>query len=67
VTPLNPRRRFGFAIGGILGLGILLLRGYVPESPRWLITHGWKPKADAAMGDIEQRVRAESGATLVPP
>ena len=67
ILPADLGWRFGFAIGGVLGLGILLLRGYVPESPRWLVTHGWKQKADAAMEDIEQRIRAESGATLVPP
>jgi MFS family permease len=59
--------RFGFAIGGVLGLGILLLRGYVPESPRWLVIHGWKQQADAAMNDIEQRVRADTGVDLASP
>src|SRR5262249_12090005 len=58
--------RFGFAVGGVLGLGILLLRGYVPDSPRWLVTHGWTPQADAAIDDIEQRVRSDTGADLVP-
>ena len=32
--------RLGFGIGAVLGLGILLLRRFVPESPRWLVTHG---------------------------
>ena len=41
VLPLNVGWRLGFAVGGVLGLGILLLRRYVPESPRWLITHGY--------------------------
>jgi MFS family permease len=59
--------RLGFAIGGILGLGILLLRHYVPESPRWLITHGWSRQADATIADIEQRVRADTGAKLKEP
>src|SRR5215472_17867198 len=58
--------RLGFAIGGVLGLGILLLRRHVPESPRWLVTHGWSREADAAVADIESRVRADTGATLAP-
>src|ERR1700746_1768305 len=41
--------RFGFAVGGVLGLGILLLRRYVPESPRWLVIHGWTRRPDPAI------------------
>jgi MFS family permease len=59
--------RLAFAIGGVLGLGILLLRRYVPESPRWLVTHGWRKQADATIADIEQRVRADTGERLAPP
>jgi MFS family permease len=58
--------RFGFAVGGVLGLGILLLRGYVPESPRWLVTHGRRQQADAAIAEIEARVRSDTGADLAP-
>src|SRR5581483_6147891 len=32
--------RVAFAIGAVLGLGILLLRRALPESPRWLLVHG---------------------------
>jgi MFS family permease len=67
ILPADLGWRFGFAIGGVLGLGILLLRGYVPESPRWLVIHGWKQKADAAIEDIEQRIRSKSAASLAPP
>jgi MFS family permease len=67
ILPADLGWRFGFAIGGVLGLGILLLRGYVPESPRWLVIHGWKQKADAAIEDIEQRIRSESAAPLALP
>ena len=67
LLPVDLGWRLAFAIGGVLGLGIILLRGYVPESPRWLITHGWKKEADAAMQDIEERVRADSGTALAAP
>jgi MFS family permease len=59
--------RLAFAVGGILCLGILLMRRHVPESPRWLVTHGWGRQADATIADIEQRVRADTGRELEPP
>ena len=56
--------RLGFAVGGVLGLGILLMRRYVPESPRWLVTHGRGERAEATVADIEQRVMADTRAPL---
>jgi MFS family permease len=54
----------GFAVGGLLGLGILFMRRYVPESPRWLLTHGYIDQADATITDIEHRVKADAGREL---
>jgi MFS family permease len=59
--------RLGFAVGGVLGLGILLLRRYVPESPRWLVTHGYIPQADATIAEIENRVREDTNTRLSQP
>jgi MFS family permease len=59
--------RLGFAIGGLLGIGILLLRRYVPESPRWLVTHGYGREAEATVTDIEQSVAQQAGRSLTPP
>ncbi len=59
--------RLGFAIGGLLGLGVLLLRRYVPESPRWLVTHGYEREAEATVRDIEQRVAQGAREPLQPP
>ena len=58
--------RLAFAVGGVLCLGILLMRRHVPESPRWLVTHGFARQADATVADIEQRVRADTGRELEP-
>jgi uncharacterized PurR-regulated membrane protein YhhQ (DUF165 family) len=53
-----------FAIGGILGFGILLLRRHIPESPRWL----WlRPEAASTIANIEKRVVDTTGATLDEP
>ena len=47
--------RLCFLIGGILGLVILVMRLWIPESPRWLITHGYQREADAVVARIEER------------
>jgi len=73
VLILNPRWlapdigwRMGFAVGGIIGLSVLLLRRWVPESPRWLITHCRTEQAQQAMQTIEQRVAASTHQPLPP-
>jgi MFS family permease len=40
----------------VLGLLILLLRRWVPESPRWLMLHDRLGEANAVIGEIEKRV-----------
>jgi len=57
--------RVGFFIGPVLGLIIIYLRRHIPESPRWLLTHGHADEANATVDDIEARVQAQ-GATLTP-
>ena len=58
--------RLGFGIGGILGLSILLLRRFVPESPRWLVTHMRSEEADRTVKNIEASVEADTGRKLEP-
>ena len=50
--------RVAFGIGAALGLIILYLRRFLPESPRWLMTHGRINEAHAVMHAIECRVNA---------
>lgn len=59
--------RVGFGIGALLGLIILFLRRFVPESPRWLVTHGYRDEAERTVGHIEHTVETETGTDLAPP
>ena len=45
-----------FLLGAVLGLGILLLRTWVPESPRWLVIHGREPEGDEIAREVERHV-----------
>ena len=64
--PVNLGWRLGFAIGGVLGLSILLLRRFVPESPRWLVTHCQSEAAERTVEAIEADVIRSSGRQLQP-
>ncbi|HEY1413005.1 MAG TPA: MFS transporter [Rhodopila sp.] len=58
--------RAAFIIGGVLGFIVLLLRRFLPESPRWLMTHGQPEEAERVVGEIEDRVHRETGQPLPP-
>src|SRR5215472_13924992 len=54
--------RLGFAIGAALGLVIIFLRHHVPESPRWLLTHGHPEEAERVVTEIERQIEGAPGA-----
>jgi MFS family permease len=58
--------RTAFGIGAVLGLVILFLRRFVPESPRWLMIHGRIDEANSIVAEIERRVLASNNVTLAP-
>jgi MFS family permease len=58
--------RVAFGLGAVLGLGVLVLRLSVPESPRWLMLRGKEKDADNIVQDIEKKVTAEKGDLPAP-
>jgi MFS family permease len=72
IVLLNPRLvnqeygwRFAFGLGIVLAVAMLFVRRNVPESPRWLLTHGRAGEAETIADEIEARV--VRGGTALPP
>jgi MFS family permease len=59
LLPMDMGWRASFAIGAILSLTILFMRMWLPESPRWLATHGRAAEAETVVAGIEDRFRRE--------
>lgn len=59
--------RAAFLIGAVLSAAILFMRTFLPESPRWLVTHGRGAEAEAVVDTIEQKAGAPvAGGPLTP-
>ncbi|HEU0028723.1 MAG TPA: MFS transporter [Ktedonobacterales bacterium] len=53
--------RIMYIIGAVLALVGILLRIQLPESPRWLVSHGFVEEADAVVGVMEQIAATKQG------
>jgi len=56
--------RLAFGLGAILAVGVLFIRKYVPESPRWLYIHGRDEEGAQIVADIERKVQDDLGREL---
>jgi MFS family permease len=65
LLPINVGWRIGLLIGPVIGLIIIYLRRHIPESPRWLMTHGREEEAERTVDDIEAQAIAQ-GVHLEP-
>lgn len=59
--------RWVFILQAIPAVFVLVVRRHVPESPRWLASHGYSERAEATVRDIESRVRDRMGGKDLPP
>ena len=64
IFSINLGWRLTFALGAILGVGVLLTRRLLPESPRWLMIKGREDEAERIVAGVERRVAEQTGERL---
>ena len=63
--PPNVGWRLAFLLGPVLALIVIVVGRTLPESPRWLMTHGRMKEAEEELAKIEDAAR-QAGQTLEP-
>jgi MFS family permease len=59
IVPIDWGWRIALLLGPLIGISIWPLRKYIPESPRWQLTHGYQAEAEATVDKIEADLRAK--------
>lgn len=61
IFPIGVGWRIAYGIGTVLGLSILFVRKWIPESPRWLMVHGRLAEAESVVAKIEASIIEQFG------
>ena len=58
--------RLCFGFGAVLGVSVVLLRRFIPESPRWLMTHRRVEEAEVIVSSVEKQILRDEGLASLP-